>query len=237
MSKLLIVLQMNEPPFSPGEQFSVDYGLRETPAWVSAMVVDLSMLEDLSVVEDWEWALQFWSFNVALFVLGALFVGCEYGTKSMTATRIRVQFVALMIIPLVRTNASFWFECTGFVGTNEMRWQMAGANASDANTTDDQSFFEITEEELYGTSVSTNFYDQDPAESCRESKMLTYGLVAVLFCMCQCLAIGYGVFTEATQQGDYKPKPPYEHLYTIIKVRPLSLGNTVLVLTRKCLQI
>ena len=81
----------------------------------------------------------------------ALFVGCEYGTKSMTATRIRVQFVALMIIPLVRTNASFWFECTGLDGANEMRWQMAGANASDANSTDDESFFEMTEAELYGT--------------------------------------------------------------------------------------
>ena len=139
----------------------------------------------------------------------------------MTATRIRVQFVALMIIPLVRTNASFWFECTGFDGANEMRWQMAGANASDANTTDDESF-DMTEEELYGTSVSTNFYDQDPAESCRESKMLTYGVLAVLFCCCGSLVIGKSVYEEATQKGDYKPKPPYEYLYTIIKVRPRS---------------
>ena len=107
-----------------------------------------------------------------------------------------------------------------------MRWQMAAANATDVNTTDDESFFGMAEAELYGTGVSTNFYDQDPAESCRESTMLTYGLVAVLFCCCGSLVIGKSVYEEATQKGDYKPKPPYEYLYIVIKVRPPSLGNT-----------
>ena len=119
-------------------------------------------------------------------------------------------------------------ELTAFDGTNEMRWQIASLNATETNTTEDGLFFEVTEEELYGTGVSANFFEQSPAESCRESSMLTYGLVAIPFCVCGGFCIMGGVCAsngilnqDAEASGGCKPKPTYGMLYVVFKVRHL----------------
>eukprot|EP01047_Picozoa_sp_COSAG01_P049761 COSAG01_NODE_4962_length_4588_cov_6.072845_5_plen_502_part_00 len=218
-TKLLIVLQLNEPPFSPNEQFGVDYGLPKIPPWLSAISFDFAE------VEGWDWKAQFWLFNG--MVIAPLFVGLliSFGYRGgdplsrLAASASLHHLLSLLTVPVFRVNTSFWLECTTFDGTNEMRWQMAAVNATTTDTIKDGLFFEVTEEELYATGVSANFFDQSPAESCRESSMLMYGLGAIAFGVCGGLAIIWGVVGHSRERGACKPKPNFSVLYAVFKVR------------------
>ena len=112
-----------------------------------------------------------------------------------------------------------------------MRWQMA---AESANATD-ELFFEISEEQLIATGVSsaTNFYDLDPAVSCWSSTPYVYSLwdgigstdgyafLGFIFALVGAFVLAFAVRYEALKPEGTKAKEAYELVLLIVKVRRL----------------